>query len=168
MRTWTAVLSFFLTMPSFAGQLVECNKENNTLAAHISGLWEYDAELSAVIGDTNNRLNRIRFTIDEAALKHFSPMAERLAENTCVYATGFMDIHSTREGLPLARPFVLTTLNGAPYIVWLERYGAEGFDSESFQVALAAGSDVSQDRLILGNDFQLEGESMKFLKRVPE
>lgn len=166
MRFFLASFCLLFMTQSFAAQFVLCEADQNILAKNVYGYWEYDAALSELIGDKANTLERMRITPDSSVLSYFAPIHDELIEDTCVYASGFMDIFSSNEQILLARPFILVSHNGIPYIYWLKAYGPEGFNGRAFQATIAAGSDSSLDRLILGDDAKDEGEAMKFLKRI--
>jgi hypothetical protein len=121
--------------------------------------------LSYSLGDDDYNIKRVRFTDDPSVLAYFQEFDP--PKDFCVYLTGTMDLHG--EGREeTARPFVLTSIGGMPYIVYLKSFGSEGLDGESFQVGIFSGSDPSRDILGLGDDHYSANTGMLLLNRVVE
>ncbi|WP_133584520.1 type 2 periplasmic-binding domain-containing protein [Sphingobacterium yanglingense] len=117
---------------------INYNKEN-VVASSIDGIWKA-------------KNNNLEFISDPTVLEAISDHYFQHLKEFKIYHAGIMKV--ARRETEKAHPFILTELNGNPYLIFFrERDDKPYGDAESFILFIARGETKSQDRLFIGGDF---------------
>lgn len=148
-----AIIVVLLSASSaISGKFIKCEdtpRIMNSVAQRLAGTWIVNQPLSGALGFSIYDWTEVTFAENQSTLAEFGQLNS--AKDYCVYLVGTMNLIGERRQL-MERPFVLTSVNGMPYIVWLKTYGEQGIDRESFQISMLTGADPSKDLLGLGDD----------------
>lgn len=129
-------------------QLRVVPNDHNIVAKRVVGNWVLDVEMSRRLDrDRQPVYKNLKFTSDTSVLSKLSAYVPRLGSKE-LFGSGLVTINETNT-----YPYVLTTQDGNPNVIWFEPDGTDAFGKPMHRtVWVAIARDTMNDLLMLGGD----------------
>ncbi len=129
-------------------QLRVVPNDMNIVAKRLNGCWNLDVTASRKLDPDRQPIYRtLKFSADVAVLPRLTNAVQRLGLKELTNA-GYVTLNDTKT-----YPYVLTTQDGNPTVIWFEPSGDEALGKPMHRtVWVAIARDTANDMLMLGGD----------------